>query len=240
MAHWICTWSAAESTITTRPSWNCSNHQRFEGNSTYCLLDIGFRRYVDHCAWLGCCSHLRRIDHSLPAKYIRRLYGPLPRSRAYLLMQLRSGHCWLATYAKAFRFRDDDLCVCGERESVTHVLLDCPDLKDLRRELRTKAGDAFSSVSALLGGSEEGRRGKPNHSSKKWYNLPVHTCIYIVVVVCISLLFARGQGKWHHPSIHPSILCAVLYGTRSSICHFRGGMWTLYCLHLNERILPSW
>jgi hypothetical protein len=30
-------------------------------------------------------------------------------------MQLRTGHCWLSTYAKAFRFRDDDTCVCGER-----------------------------------------------------------------------------------------------------------------------------
>ena len=111
-------------------------------------------------------SHLRRIDHSLPAKYTRRLYGPLPRNRAYLLTQMRTGHCWLATYAKAFRFRDDDLCVCGERESVTHVLLDCPDLRGLRRELRAKVGDAFSSVSTLLGGSEEGRRGKPNHAAR--------------------------------------------------------------------------
>jgi hypothetical protein len=111
-------------------------------------------------------SHLRRIDHSLPAKYTRRLYGPLPRNRAYLLTQMRTGHCWLATYAKAFHFRDDDLCVCGERESVTHVLLDCPDLRGLRRELRAKVCDAFSSVSTLLGGSEEGRKGKPNHASR--------------------------------------------------------------------------
>ena len=111
-------------------------------------------------------GHLRSVDHSLPAKYTRRLYGPLPRNRAYLLTQLRTGHCWLATYAKAFRFRDDDLCVCGERESISHVLLDCPDLRGLRRELRAKVGDAFSSVSTLLGGSEEGRRGKPNHASR--------------------------------------------------------------------------
>ena len=111
-------------------------------------------------------SHLRRIDHTLPAKYTRRLYGPLPRNRAYLLTQMRTGHCWLATYAKASCFRDDDLCICGERESVTHVLLDCPGLRGLRRQLRAKVGDAFSSVSALLGGSEEGRRGKPNHASR--------------------------------------------------------------------------
>ena len=38
-------------------------------------------------------SHLQRVDHSLPANYTRRLYGPLPRNRANLLTQLRTGHC---------------------------------------------------------------------------------------------------------------------------------------------------
>lgn len=110
--------------------------------------------------------HLRRIDSTLPAKYTRKLYGSLPRNRAYLLTQLRTGHCWLAAYAKVFRFRDDDLCVCGNRESVTHVLLDCPNLRDLRRELRRRVGDAFNSMAVLLGGSREGERGKVNNVSR--------------------------------------------------------------------------
>ena len=96
-------------------------------------------------------SHLRKIDNALPAKYTRQLYGNLPRNRAYLLTQLRTGHCWLSTYAKWFRHRDDDRCVCGARESVIHVLLDCPALRHLRRELREKVGDAFRSISTLLG-----------------------------------------------------------------------------------------
>ena len=54
-----------------------------------------------------------------------------------------------------FRFRDDDQCVCGGRESVTHVLLDCPKLRHLRRELREKVGGAFNSISTLLGGPRE-------------------------------------------------------------------------------------
>jgi hypothetical protein len=54
-----------------------------------------------------------------------------------------------------FRFRDDDQCVCGARESVSLVLLDCPELRHLRRELREKVEDAFNSISALLGGSRE-------------------------------------------------------------------------------------
>lgn len=111
-------------------------------------------------------SHLRRIDNTLPAKYTRGLYGSLPRNRAYLLTQLRTGHCWLSTYAKTFRFRDNDLCICGERESVSHVLLDCPELRALRRELREKVGEAFNSISTLLGGSGGEERGKVSHASR--------------------------------------------------------------------------
>lgn len=96
-------------------------------------------------------SHLRKIDNALPAKYTRQLYGNLPRNRAYLLTQLRTGHCWLSNYSKLFRHGDDDRCVCGARESMIHVLLDCPALRHLRRELREKVRDAFNSISTLLG-----------------------------------------------------------------------------------------
>jgi ribonuclease HI len=111
-------------------------------------------------------GHLRKIDGTLPATYTRRLYGSLPRNRAYLLTQLRTGHNWLSTYAKSFGFRDDDQCVCGAQETVTHVLVDCPELRDIRRELRSEVGDAFRSVSSLLGGSAEGKKGKPDTVSR--------------------------------------------------------------------------
>ncbi|KAI3014160.1 hypothetical protein CBS147347_11515 [Aspergillus niger] len=113
-------------------------------------------------------GHLRKIDNTLPAKYTRRLYGALPRNRAYLLTQIRSGHCWLSTYGKLFGFRDDDRCLCGGRESIIHVLLDCPLLRDLRRELRAKVGDALNSMSVLLGGScQEGGSRVSNASRTK-------------------------------------------------------------------------
>jgi hypothetical protein len=111
-------------------------------------------------------SHLRKIDGTLPATYTRTLYGNLPRNRAYLLTQLRTGHNWLSTYAKKFGFRDDDHCVCGAQETVTHVLVDCPLLRDIRMELRREVGDAFRSVSSLLGGSAEGKKGKPDTVSR--------------------------------------------------------------------------
>ncbi|KAL3260414.1 hypothetical protein ABHI18_004599 [Aspergillus niger] len=104
-------------------------------------------------------GHLRQIDKTLPAIRTRRLYGSLPQNRAYLLRQLRTGHSWLATYQKQHGFQDDDRCVCGARETVVHVLVDCPKLRYLRQQLRRKIGAAFSSISNMLGG-QQGKEGK--------------------------------------------------------------------------------
>lgn len=139
-----------------------------------CLLsrERAHSRQLIHIQWKkewsesGTGAHLRQIDNTLPAKYTRRLYGSLPRNRAYLLTQLRTGHSWLSTYAKAFRFRDDDLCVCGERESVPPVLLNYPSLGGLKRELREMVGDAFKSILTLLGGPGEEGRGKIDSASR--------------------------------------------------------------------------
>jgi ribonuclease HI len=111
-------------------------------------------------------AHLRKIDGGLPARYTRKLYGNLPRNRAYVLTQLRTGHNWLSTHAKKFGFRDDDLCECGAQETVAHVLMECLKLRELRVELKRKIGDTLSSVSSLLGGSDEGEKGKPDIVSR--------------------------------------------------------------------------
>jgi hypothetical protein len=100
-------------------------------------------------------GHLRQIDTMLPSLRTRHLYDSLPRNRAYLLTQLRTGHSWLATHAKRHGFRDDDKCQCGAKETVVHVLVDCPRLKSLRQQLRRKIGEAFNDISAMLGGKAE-------------------------------------------------------------------------------------
>ena len=102
-------------------------------------------------------GHLRKIDTMLPSPRTRCLYDSLPRNRAYLLTQLRTGHSWLATHAQLPRLRDDDKCQCGAKETVVHVLVDCPKLKSLRQQLRRKIGDAFNEISTMLGG--KGRAG---------------------------------------------------------------------------------
>jgi hypothetical protein len=97
------------------------------------------------------------MDDGLPSRRAQRLYDLLPRNRAYLLAQLRTGHSWLATHAKIQRFTEEDKCECGARETVVHVLVDCPKLRELRQQLRGKIGDAFNNISIMLGGKPQGK-----------------------------------------------------------------------------------
>jgi hypothetical protein len=60
---------------------------------------------------------------------------------------------------------DNDHSPCGAQETVIYVLVNCPKPKELRRELRRKARDAFRSASVLLGGSGEAERGKTDNVS---------------------------------------------------------------------------
>lgn len=97
-------------------------------------------------------KHLKKIDDGFPARRALRAYSSLTRRQTYLLVQLRTGHSWLATFAKLFGFRDDNKCVCGAVETVVHVVVDCPRLGEARKKLRDQVGDAFSSIATLLGG----------------------------------------------------------------------------------------
>lgn len=97
--------------------------------------------------------YLKKIDGTLPNKRALRLYGTLTRHETYLLAQLRSDHSWLSTYGKKRKFVDHDKCACGGVETMVHVLVDCPLLREIRWKLRRKVGDAFGSIAALLGGS---------------------------------------------------------------------------------------
>ncbi|KAI2930363.1 hypothetical protein CBS147321_10551 [Aspergillus niger] len=105
-------------------------------------------------------GHLRQIDQGLPASRTRRLYGSLPRNRAYLLTQLRTGHSWLATHGKRHGFQDHAQCECGGIETVVHVLIDCRQLKGLRQDMRQKLGRAFNNSSEMLGGAGQGKKGR--------------------------------------------------------------------------------
>jgi hypothetical protein len=119
--------------------------------------------------WKGSSKggHLRRIDSGLPSIHTRHLYGSLPRNRAYLLTQLRTGHSWLASHAKLHRFREDDKCECDARETVVHVLIDCPRLSTLRQKLREEVGEAFNNITLMLGGRDKQGPKKSNGSVQR-------------------------------------------------------------------------
>ena len=46
------------------------------------------------------------------------------------------------------------------------MLMECLKLRELRVEFKRKVGDTLSSVSSLLGGSNEGEKGKPDIISR--------------------------------------------------------------------------
>jgi hypothetical protein len=83
----------------------------------------------------------------------------VPRNRAYLLVQLRIGHCWLALYSKIYKFQEDDRCYYGPEETINHIILDCPTLRIPRQSLRREIGDAFDDIPTMLGG-----KGNTNHA----------------------------------------------------------------------------
>jgi hypothetical protein len=41
----------------------------------------------------------------------------------------------LAIYAKIYRFKEEDKCECRARETVVHILVDCPKLREPRKKL---------------------------------------------------------------------------------------------------------
>jgi hypothetical protein len=57
-------------------------------------------------------------------------------------------------------FHEEDKCECKARETVVHVLVDCPKLWEIRQQLRNKIGDAFNSIAGMLRGRPYDKQGK--------------------------------------------------------------------------------
>jgi ribonuclease HI len=125
---------------------------------------LALKHWKSEWAIAGKGGFLRSIDSALPGRHVRHLYDSRRKKQSYFLMQLRSGHCWLATHGKKMRKREDDKCECGARESVKHVLMDCPKLRSARQKLREKIGPRFNSISLMLGG----KPGKVRDGLGKW------------------------------------------------------------------------
>jgi ribonuclease HI len=83
---------------------------------------------------------------SAPADYTIRCHGTEP-------IYLRN--CGLVTAGKLHGHREDDKCECGAKETVIHVLEDCPKLRMPQQKLRRELGETFSDIPAMLGGKGE-------------------------------------------------------------------------------------
>ncbi|EED11822.1 conserved hypothetical protein [Talaromyces stipitatus ATCC 10500] len=108
--------------------------------------------------WIpGHCDDLGNDAADRLAKAAEPTYGELiPSSRPSVPAGYTNRHSWLATHGKALRHREDNKCECGAKETVVHILIDCPRLTTERQRLRKEAGDAFGNVSLMLGAKGQG------------------------------------------------------------------------------------
>lgn len=70
------------------------------------------------------------------------------------MSKMRTGKCKLRSYLHAIGAEDSDVCECGQKETIKHVLLDCRRWNKERQELRTTVKDKsrWGDMSFLLGG----------------------------------------------------------------------------------------
>lgn len=99
-------------------------------------------------------KYTRDLDRALPGRHTRTLYDQLTRPKATILSQMRTGKCKLKSYLYAIQAEDSDLCECGQKETVKHVLLDCRQWGVERQELKAAVEDKsrWGDVPYLLGG----------------------------------------------------------------------------------------
>ena len=93
-----------------------------------------------------------RTDPDLPSKKYLALIALLPRRQASLLIQLRTEHAPLNYHLHRIPKADTATCPsCGQaRETVAHLLLDCPEYEDARAHMRFKLGQGATSIQFLL------------------------------------------------------------------------------------------
>ena len=97
-------------------------------------------------------TKLARVDRSLPSKGFLKLVGGLPRKKASLLFQLRSGHVPLRAHLFRIKRVDSPLCEGSKHadETVHHYLMTCPAHADARRAMAAAGGRSTLIMAKLL------------------------------------------------------------------------------------------
>jgi hypothetical protein len=97
-------------------------------------------------------AKLRYVVGRMPSKHFLGLTAELPRKKASLLFQLRSGHIPLRAHLHRITQADSPNCgQCnGSRETVHHFLMMCPKYAEARRTMATEGGRSMLQMSKLL------------------------------------------------------------------------------------------
>ena len=97
-----------------------------------------------------------KIDESMPSMKFLALTRMLPRTKASLMLQLRTGHIALNKHLHCIGKSDTPTCpACGlEEETVRHFLVTCPAREGLRGEMRKELGRDAGSMQKLLADPE--------------------------------------------------------------------------------------
>ena len=102
-------------------------------------------------------THISRIDPSAPSKKFLSLTSHLPKSKAGVIFQLRSGHIALNKHLHRLNKSDTQSCLqceAGPPETVHHYLFDCTRYDRERHKLRMALGRKAHSTSYLLAHKE--------------------------------------------------------------------------------------
>lgn len=157
----IADWLAKEA-VNLRPT---HNYRRLASLQRAHNINATYKQWTSEWASSTKGGHLQNIDSALPAKHAKHLYNSLLRPRARILAQLRTGHSWLGTFQKRIKKSEDDRCICRARETIVHVLVDCPKLREARQKLHQRIGSRFNSISLMLGGKPHSSR---HETDGKW------------------------------------------------------------------------
>ena len=113
----------------------------------------------------------KEIDKALPGKHTKALYDHFSREEAAILVQLRTNKCKLNGYLAKINASATDLCECGQSETVSHFLIECPKWETQRQALKQAAGTRWTDVSYLLGGWNDNKKPDGTYvdgARKKW------------------------------------------------------------------------
>jgi hypothetical protein len=106
-------------------------------------------------------NYSKRIDLALPGKHTKKLYDPLSRREASVLVQLRTGMSRLNGYLHRIQAAPSELCACGRaQETVEHFLFTCTRWTEQRKALLECTTTQRGNLSFHLGG--KGRSDRHN------------------------------------------------------------------------------